>query len=224
MKRLIAPSVGLLLALLIGAGGLLAHATEPRVGADAASEGGIGSVDMEEVYNASGAPKELDQAARQDEADGARRINAIMAVPYLEPVELEEYGSLVGKARLAPEEEKRADKLKSMNADRVAEVGKLQTKANDTLTAEEKLRLTHLVELRQTLQTQVRPGLVADFRSQHEGWLSDFRHRQIVKLRQEVARVAKEKGISHVFDAGTLVYSVNDVTPTVLQHLKKSAR
>jgi hypothetical protein len=69
----------------------------------------------------------------------------------------------------------------------------------------------------------VRPGLVTDFRAQHEAVMSDFRHRQIVQLRQDVAKVAKEKGIAHVFDSGTLIYSVNDLTPLVLQQLSKRA-
>ena len=222
MNWTIAPAASLALALLIGAGALTAHAGGPRAGAAEAGQGGnIGSIDMEEIYNASGSPQELEQAARKHEAEGAQRINRIMAVPYLEPAELEEFGGIVGKAVATAEDEKRATALKAANDQRAGELGVLQSKANDALSAADKTRLAHLVELRQTLQTQVRPGLLADFRTQHEGWMGDYRHRQIVMLRQEVGKVAKERKIAHVFDAGTLVFSENDLTPTVLQRLAK---
>src|SRR2546421_2688918 len=101
MRRLIAPVGAVALALLIGAGALVAHAREPRHDkAETVANGAIGSIDMEELYNASGAPQQLDQAARQHEAEGAQRINKILAVPYLELPELEEYGTLIGKAKL----------------------------------------------------------------------------------------------------------------------------
>ena len=222
MKRFIVPYGILVLGLLIGSGTLVARAKEPRMDrADTASTGTIGSIDMEDVYNASGSPQELEQAARQHEAEGAQRINKIMAVPYLEAAELEEYGTLIGKAAMTPEEDKRAGALKSTSDARENELKTLQTKQDAPLNAEEKTRLAHLIDLKQILQNQVKPGLVADFRSQQEGWVAEYRHRQLIKLRQEVAKVAREKGISHVFDSGTLVYSVNDLTPVVLQRLAK---
>ena len=92
MKRMIGPIGALSLALLIGAGALMAHARQPG-----ANDAKMGSIDMEEVYNASGAPAELEQAGRQHEAEGAQRINKIMAVPYLEPAELQDYGALIGR-------------------------------------------------------------------------------------------------------------------------------
>jgi hypothetical protein len=222
MNRLFVPMGGLILALLIASCALVARAKEPRSDqADTVTNGVIASIDMEEVYNISGAPQELDQAARQNQAQGAQRINQVMAVPYLESTELEEYGTLIGKAKMTPVEEKRANELKTVNDQRAVELRTLQTKQNAELTADEKTRLGHLIDLKQTLETQVRPGLVADFRGQQEGWVAEFRHRQLIKLRQEVAKVAKEKGIAHVFDSGTLVYSVNDLTPAVLQRLAK---
>ena len=220
MKRWIYPAGAVIVALLIGCAALTARAKEPRLdGADVVAAGTIGSIDMEEVYNASGAPQELDQAARQHETEGAERINKIMAVPYLESEELQEYGTLIGKTKMTPDEEKRAAALKTASDQCADEVRTLQAKQD--ITPVEKTRHAHLVNLRQTLETQVRPGLIADFRTQHEGWIAEFRHRQLAKLRQDVAKVAKDRHISHVFDSGTLVYSVNDLTPFVLQRLGK---
>ena len=221
MKRYIAPMCVLVLGFIVGAGALVAHAKEPRAPiADTPAAGSLGSVDMEDIYNAVGGPQELDQAGRQDEADGIKKINRIMTVPYLEAPELEEYGTLVGKKALTPQEEARASALKNTSDMRATELRALETKA-DALQPAEKTRLSHLTDLRVTLQNQVRPGLVADFRVQHDGWLAEFKHRQIAALRLEVAKVAKEKHIDHVFDAGTLVFSVNDITAAVLQHLGK---
>jgi hypothetical protein len=223
MKRLFLPVGSLLLALLIGVGALTARAKEPVEGGQPVSANeAIGSVDMEEVYNAAGSPQELDQAARQHEAEGAQRINKIMAVPYLEHNDLEEYGTLIGKVKMTPEEEKRAAALRAKNDQSAAELAALQTQ-QAPLNAADKMKLDRLQGLKQTLENQIRPDLIAQFRTQQEGWVAEYRHRQLIQLRQEVAKVAKEKKISHVFDAGTLVYSVNDLTPTVIQRLSKRA-
>lgn len=222
MKRWILPVGALMLALLIGGGALVAQAKEPRkIPAEGEAIGTLGSVDMEEIYNASGGPQDLDQAARQHEIEGEKRISKLLSVPFLERAELEAYGTLIGKVQLTPEDEKKSASLKSENDKRATELSTLQTKANDALTAEDRARMSHLTDLRQVLETQVKPGLIADFGRQHEGWVADYRRRQLVMLRQDVAKVAKSRGIAHVFDAGTLVYSVNDLTPTIIQQLKK---
>lgn len=224
MKRMIAPIGSLGLALLIGVGAMVAHAMQPEnAKQDPVFGAKLGSIDMEEVYNASGAPTELEQAGRQHEAEGSQRINKIMAVPYLEAAELQDYGALIGKAQVTPEDEKKAAALKTVNDGRAAELGVLEGKPKDGLNAQDLARIAHLEELKRTLQNQVRPGLVADFRTQQEGWLQEYRHRQFMLLRQEVAKVAKEKGIAHVFEASTLVYSINDLTPAMLQRISKRA-
>jgi len=222
MKRWILPIGALMLALLIGVGALVAQAKEPRkIPAEGDAVGTLGSVDMEEIYNASGGPQELEQAARQHEADGEKRIAKLLSVPYLERAELEEYGALIGKLQLTPEEEKRSVALKAENDKRAGELSELQVKPNDALTAADKTRMRHLGDLRQTLETQVKPGLLADFGRQQDGWVADYRRHQLVLLRQDVAKVAKTRGIAHVFDSGTLVYSVNDLTSTIIQQMKK---
>ena len=137
MKGMMAPVGALALALLLGVGGLMAHARQPDDKAEAATSGKLGSIDMEEIYNASGAPQELDQAGRQHEGDAAQRINKIMAVPYLEPAELEEYGTLIGKVKMTPEEEKRVEALKAINDGRSAELAQMLAKPGGTITPEE---------------------------------------------------------------------------------------
>ncbi len=225
MNRMVGSVGSLGLALLIGAGAVMAHGRQ--LGAAPAPAPApaptIGSIDMEEVYNASGAPRELAMAAHQREAEGVQRINKLMAAPYLEAQEVEEYGALIGRAVPSPEEEKRSAALKAVNDGRAAELADLQSKANAALNAQGAARMAHLNDMKHILQTQVRPGLVADLRSQQEGWIQEFRHRQIVQLRQEIAKVAKEKGIAHVFDATTLVYSTNDLTPLVVKRVSKQA-
>lgn len=221
MKRLFLPIGALALSLLIGIGGLAARAREPH--ADAQPNGPLGSVDMEEIYNSSGGPAELEVAARQRAADGEQRIRRILNAPYLEVNELQEYGELIGKAKLTAEEEKRSADLKKMSDDRASELATLQTKPVDQLQPADKTRMSHLQDLKKTVDTQVQPGLVADFRAQSEGWAAEYRHRQFAALREQVAKVAKEKGIAHVFDSTSLVYSVNDLTSTVLQRVGKRA-
>ena len=219
MNRHYLPIGVIAVTLLIGAGSLMAHAREPHV--DAAPTGAIASVDMEEIYNSSGASAELEAAARQHSADGEQRIRRILSAPYLEINELQEYGELIGKVKLTPEEEKRATAIHKMSEDRIAEMAALQTKPADQLLPADRTRIAHLQELKRTLDSQIQPGLVADFRAQNEGWIAEFRHKQYVQLRDQVGKVAKERGITHVFDTTALVYSVNDLTSTVIQRIGK---
>ncbi|HLJ56192.1 MAG TPA: hypothetical protein VKT77_14220 [Chthonomonadaceae bacterium] len=223
MKRMIAPIGAIALALLVGAGAMWAQAKQPDdEKQDVVAGGKIGSVDMEDVYNASGAPQDLERAAHQHEIEGEQRINKIMAVPYLEQAELEEYGALIGKASLTPDEEKRFAAIKALNDNRAAELAGLVAKPNPA--PQDAARITHLNDLKRTLQNELRPQLIADFRAQNDSMMQEYRHRQIAQLRQEVGRVAKDNGLAHVFDSGTLVYTSVDITKDVIQRMANKSK
>jgi hypothetical protein len=111
--------------------------------------------------------------------------------------------------------------FKETSDKRAEELKTLQTKVD--LTDQERARLTQLTQARQRVE-QMLPDLQADFRAQQTSFLEAYRHKQYANLRVEVGKVAKERGITHVFDTNSLVYSANDLTPLMLQKLKRPVK
>lgn len=210
----------LAMSLLIGGTALLAN---KPIEVQRNNTDTLARVDMEQIYFASGAHIDLDQAAQKNEADGANRLRVIFSAPYLDQMELEEFGSLVGKQKPEKKDEERMGQLKQLSDNRATELRKLETKADNTLTNEEKRRMKQLQETKRLLEENIRPVLIADFRSQHQNWITDYRRKQITDLSNEVGKIAKDKGYNHVFSSEALVYSSNDITALVLQKLPKRA-
>src|SRR5579871_5312516 len=202
----------LALALLLGVGAMVVHAREN----DAPQNGVIGMVDMDRVYNASDAPMQMAKQAALIEAEAQKRLDSIAAVPQLNAMELQEYGNLLGKAQPTPDEQNRIKELKALSDRRNDEFRMLQMKPN--LTPDESKRLKELQQQSRLLE-RVMPGLQADLRADVLDREESVKRGLIAQLRGEVAKVAQEKKLGHVFDTTALVYSTNDITQAVIQRV-----
>lgn len=209
----------LALALLMGAGTVVSHAHDDDTAKSPPCD--IGMVDMERIYNASEAPAEFLKEADQIEGEAQKRIDGMMLVPALTPNELKEYGELIGKNAPDAAQQKRIDDLKKLSDNRVDELSKLQTSNN--LGAQEKARMQELIKDRRVAEQFIQV-IQEGFRRQALEREDGVKRTQLAQLRAEVAKVAKEKKISHVFDINALVYSTNDLTQPVIQKLDKHTK
>lgn len=220
MKSRIAPVVATSLALLLGVGAFVVQAKDGRVVQKEPSLiGAIGSADIERIYIDSGAGDALLQAAQARQQDSLERLRLISSSPYLESAELGEFGVLMGKLKPTPDEQKRLEDLKALSIRRGNDLKTIQTKLTP-LSDEEKKSMSHLIELKNSLEKEL-PRVSASFQTQQEEWAALYRRYQLKDLRNEVGKVAKEKGIAHVFDTNALIFTSNDVTQAVLDRLKK---
>ena len=219
MKKQIIPVSALALSLFLGFGAYVVQAKGRK--ADAKEPGGsvsLASVDLERIYAEAGAEEQLAQAAQEKQKDSYDRIQKIATASYLEPIELNEFGNLIGKLKPSPDEQKRLDALSMLEATRDLELKDLLTKK--TPTDIEQKRLTHLVSLKTALERDM-PRISNEFQIQQEEYVATYRRYQIKLLRGEVAKVAKDKGVANVFDSNSLVYAANDLTEPVVAYLKK---
>lgn len=205
----------LTLALLLGVGAMVVHA---RVKEDPQANDGIGVVDMDRVFSASDAPNQLAKQSAQIEAEAQKRIDSFLAVPQLNPKELDEYGGLIAIAQPTPDQQNRIKDLKALSDKRSDDFHALQMKAN--LTAEEGVRLKEL-QVQSRLLERIMPGLQSDLRAQAMDREETVKRGLIAQLRGEVSKVAQEKKILHVFDSNALIYSANDITQIVVQRVSK---
>ncbi len=211
------------LAMLMGVGALAVHARQNDKPPDTAppelSVRSIGGVDMEQLYEASGGRAALEQKANELGADMDKRLNAMESAPYLTADERLEYVGLLEKFTPDAAQQARMNALKALSDQRAGELQALTVK--QALTPMDKARLDELVGQKRSLD-QALPGVQEVARMQQQERVEEFRREQLKQLRAAVAQVAKQKGITNVFDANALVYSANDLTPLVIQHLGKA--
>lgn len=215
-----APIGVLILALLIGAGALVSQARVAREARVQAAPGpnSLACVDMNRIYMASTAPREYDLKSVEIETEMERQLQGILAVPMLIPQELQEFGGLIVKPMPADAEKARMKALKEVSDKRAEELRTLQSKKD--LTPQERMRLQELTDLSRFLNQRI-PTILDAMKLTQRAQLDAFRNEQIAQLRVVVGQVAREKGFEQVFDAGSLVYSTNDLTEAVLQKVKK---
>jgi len=211
------------LALLISAGGVTVYAKQradaPNMQAPLLT-GQVACVDMERVYAASGGPEQLAQRATDITIEVTQHLKDIKTAPMLEQTELQEYGTIIFKSIKTEAETARLKTLKMLSDQRQEELSKLQIKSDKTLTAEDKARMKQLQDQSRLLDS-IFPFWQDDARAQQTERIEAFRRTQIAKLRVTIGKVAAERGITHVFDTTSLIYSANDVTPLVVQRFGK---
>lgn len=225
-NRLLAHVGILVTALVIGGSALVSHAhpkldePPPANAAAPLTIGSIAMVDIEKVYNASGDTDQLQQKANEIATDAEQRLKNISAVPYLNQAELQEYLTLVNKIAPNEQEQARFKALHDLSDQRQQELNALQVKPDAQLTEMDKARMRQLQEASRLLE-QVLPSLQEQLRQQQLARVDAYRRDQMSKLRGVVAQVARDKGYTQVFEASTLVYSVNDLTSAVIQKVGK---
>lgn len=181
----------------------------------------VAVVDMGRLYDQSSAPKEYERNEIEVAQDADKRMKLLGGIEYLEPAEIQEFLGLVGKFTPTPQETERIGAMQTLSNTRAAELRAIQTKEAASLTPQDKKRLQTLVDASRNFRNIYLPNLEAQIRSSAMARAQTFRVQQMGELRAAVGKYAKEKGIQHVFDNGTLVYSQNDITDKVIERVKK---
>lgn len=211
-------SAGILgVALLVGGGVMFSRAEggkEAHVGMDA-----VAAVDMEKIFAASDAPSVLANASLAYERQAIDQIRAISGVPYLSVEELTEFAGIVAQTTQTEVQKARAKELNDLSVSRFKRIQELSAKKMGLLPEEQKF-LTDMAQRERSLQ-QSMPRVQQDLHGNEAQMLQNMRRDQMAKLGEMVKKIAVDKGFTHVFDASSLVYSVNDVTAAVLQKMPK---
>lgn len=203
----------LCLALLIGGGALAVRAGDNQPAAPV-----VAVVDMQRLFASSDAPQKLAQEAAKIGAQAEQRVRDVIAGAFLDQKEGGEYIQLLAKAMPTPDEQARIKQLRELSESRNKRLQELSAK--NPLDAMEKKELGDLNGRQRNMEAilpQIQDGLQADASSRIEG----VRRELFNQLRGTVGQVAKEKGVTQVFSSEALVYAATDLTPQVIQKLKK---
>ncbi|MCS6777953.1 MAG: OmpH family outer membrane protein [Chloroherpetonaceae bacterium] len=206
-------AVAFSLVLLVGAGTLAVRARD-----NTPSSPVMAMVDMNRVFQASDAPQKLAQKTAELEQQALQKLQQIDNAAFLPLPELQELIRLLARATPGPEEQTRLKQLQEM-ADRHARRFQMLTDRGALSDAERK-ELADLTA-RQRQMAQVLPRIREDLQADVAARVDAVRRDLYARLREVVGQVAREKGVTQVFSAEALVYSVNDLTPQVIQKLKK---
>ncbi len=217
------PGSILTLSLLIGAGALATHARDNQGGGKDVplTSQSVARVDMESVYDASDAPELDERKATETGRTLLEQLNRISSMQNLERPELIEYVGIVTAAKPTQAQQDREKALKTLSDSRAQELAALSTKnaPNDA----DKKRM-HELQAETTLLQSLMPNIQNSLEDDRRAQIAAFHREQMVRLRGVVAKVAQAHGILHVFDANTLVFSVNDLTAEVIQKVGKHGK
>ncbi len=181
----------------------------------------VAVIDMGRLYDQSSAPKDYERNEQEIAQDADKRMKLVTGIEYLEPVEIQEFLTLVGKFTPTPQESERVSALQTLSNTRGTEMRNLSTKDAASLTLADKKRLQTLIDASRTFRNTYLPNIEAQIRNSALARAQTFRVQQMNDLRTAVGRYAKDKGIQHVFDSSTLIYSPNDITDKVIEKVKK---
>lgn len=201
------------LVLLVGAGTLAVRARD-----NTPSFPVVAMVDMNRLFQASDAPQKLAQKTAELEQQALQKLQQIDNAAFLPLPELQELIRLLARATPGPEEQVRLKQLQEA-AERHARRFQMLTDRGALSDAERK-ELADLTA-RQRQMAQILPRIREDLQADVAARVDAVRRELYARLREVVGQVAREKGITQVFSAEALVYSVNDLTPQVIQKLKK---
>lgn len=207
-------SIGALcLTLLVGAGALTVRAGENNPATPS-----VAVVDMNRVFQASDAPQQLAMKAAEIERAAMQRLKDIDGAAFLPQQDLQEYGQLLAKAAPTPQDQARMKQLREISDQQGKRLQELTGKPQ--LNDMEKKEMVELTA-RQRQMAQAIPRIQEDLQADIAARIEAVRRELLNQLREVVSKVAKEKGVTQVFSSEVLIYSTNDLTPQVLQKLKK---
>ncbi len=188
--------------------------------------GSVAMVDLNRVYLGAGFPAELTQKEYGLNAEARTRYEEVLALQpaLLETSELQELLTLFGKTTRTDAENKRRDDLKSLAKSRSVEAQGLLAKPQDQLTPADRVQLDRITTRQRTFESQLAPSIEAEYLRQVRLKLDAFRDEQVSKIRIEVSKIARDKGIAQVFDRQALVYTGVDLTDETLQRLTRKPR
>jgi Skp family chaperone for outer membrane proteins len=137
---------------------------------------------------------------------------------FLSVAEIREIAALYEKPMPTDVEKKRIDALQTLADQRSGALKRLETTANPT---DEQRRELEKLTQSQSEGAQALEGVRQSFQQRYQEQESKVNEQIVTEVRNVVARIAKEKNITLVFNATVVVFAATDITPDVVKALQK---
>ena len=202
-------------ALLIGAGPYVVSAAR-----NAADPNTRAQVDLQQVFDASDARNTADAKTGQFARKLDQKFTEMAQMQFLTPSELRDLSLILVKEAPTPEETAKAAQLKTESEKRNGELNTLGQKKEADLTAADRNRLRELNGMRPVhAQTMVKIQQLYQQMVNEENGRNE--RAGMAAVREIVKKIAKDKGITEVFDTSTMIVAPVDLTKDALEKVKK---
>ena len=203
-------------ALLIAAGPYLVRTAR----ATGQPGGSRANVDLHQVYQES----EAKQAADARTGAFARRLDQrfteLAQISFLTPVELRDLSLVLVKDAPVEADTKRAADIKGEGEKRAAEANALAQKKDADLTTTDRNRMRELNGMRQ-LHVQALAKVQALYQQMVNEENEKNERAGTADVRALVSKLARDKGITEVFDSSTMIVAPVDLTKEAIEKVKK---
>jgi len=216
-----------LVLLVIGAGwATSARGREGKPITAPDNTGMVAMVDLDRVYSLVGYQGDFSQKELELNAEEKKRFDALIATRpgMLDLSELQELLQVLGKVTPTEADKVRIEALKTLSAKRNEELELLHAKPQDGLTPTDRAIIDKGSLRQRTFEGQFLPTIQNELLSHVRTGLVAFREEQFGKIRVEISKMAREKGISQVFDRQLLIYCATDLTDEAVKRLTRKPR
>lgn len=180
----------------------------------------FGSVDLQKCLQESKGRQQGEDQLRafQQGLQSALQRLAGSSSRFLDEAEIREMAALYEKENATDGDKKRIQALEAKGDVSSAEVAKLQQvpTPNDA----EKKRFDELNTINQKGESVIQ-GLKDTYTARLNARREELLVQVTDKVREAVGKIAKDKGLTVVFDAQVALYTANDITPDVIKQLNK---
>jgi len=179
----------------------------------------FGSVDLQKVANSytkrSAAQDQLGQLANQlDQTYSTQAANSMLSAD-----QQKQLGNLLLKQNKTAADQAQIQTLESQSQKDAQALAALQQKKD--LTDADRTQLAQLTDEQQN-GAQALQAVQDDYRQRLEQQNQQLNQQSLDEIRDAVASVAKQKGLTVVFDASVAIYTANDITQAVINKLNGS--
>ena len=180
----------------------------------------FGSVDLQKCAQESKGRQDSEDQLRAFAAGLDKSLQRLSGSSsrFLEETEIRELSALYEKDPASDADKKRIQELEAKGDSSGAELSRLQQVA--TPTDADKKRFTDL-----TAQQQKGDGILQAVRETYSSRLQarreDLSNKYTALIRDAVGKIAKDKGLTVVFDSQFALYTANDITADVIKQLNK---
>jgi Skp family chaperone for outer membrane proteins len=203
-------------ALVIGAGPYVVRAAGFRGNAYHAEPGAVANIDMQRVYSESDARKAAEEKVRDFGIKLGGHFDEIAKMEYLSPAEISDYSVALNAEKPAPADAKKITDLKAASSTRTDEWSALSGKKDADLTKNDRDRMREL-----TTNRNQRPEVMARLQKIYQAAVDEQEAKEnrtgMAEVRTIVAKLAKDQGLSQVYDTTSMVYAPIDLTDQALK-------
>lgn len=176
-------------------------------------------VDLDEVFENSRQRLEAVRKVNELRRTSAERYDETGRLQFVTPDELDDFSNALNTDPATEASKQKVNAIREMASKRNAEFNKLATTADAQLTDKDRARMRELSRMKQGF-----PELMNLLRNVYQAKVNEEDAKVTRAARREIAaivgKLAKDQGITEVYDQSSMVYNATDLTQAAIAKVK----